>query len=759
MTPFVRFVLFLLFLASGFCGLLYQVVWMRMAFASFGVVTSVLSVVVSVFMLGLFVGSWSAGRWVDRLTNRTGIAAIYLYALAEWTIAIGAWAVPRLFTTGERLLLVAGERDSYAYLIWSALIVAGSILPWCVSMGTTFPLMTAFVKEQDESSETSFSFLYLANVIGAMLGTLLSALVLIELLGFRRTLWVAAATNLLIGLAALCLGMTHRRLPQTMPAAREGDSSAPLQLEQRTAETPHRKPVQTAASQPPVALILFITGFTSMAMEVVWTRAFTPVLKTQVYSFALLLFVYLSATWIGSLLYRRHLAHEGAWSTGKLMALLASAALFPLAMNDPRLFFNWFGALASIIPFCALLGYLTPKLIDEFSHGRPDRVGSSYAANILGCILGPLAASYFLLPAMGLKYVLLTLAGPYFVLLLWFVWAGALPLKAQVISGTSAAVLVAFSFFSTKCFDDPELSDLVLRDHTATVTCHGAGMRKELLVNGMGMTILHPVTKIMSHLTLASLEEPPKSALVICFGMGTTWRSAMSWNISVTAVELVPSVRDAFPYYFADAATLRARPNGKIVIDDGRRFLHRTDATFDVIIIDPPPPIEAAGSSLLYSQEFYQTARLHLSPKGILHQWIPDPCEPATAQAMARSILQSFPYVKMFVGYQDMGTHVLASNAPIPHRTAEELVTRMPASAVDDIVEWMPANNRHPVDYLQPIVTNELNPKSVGGEGADRVTDDQPFNEYFLLRMVAAALNETPTSESLTNPPPRDRKR
>jgi hypothetical protein len=56
-------------------------------------------------------------------------------------------------------------------------------------------------------------------------------------------------------------------------------------------------------------------------------------------------------------------------------------------------------------------------------------------------------------------------------------------------------------------------------------------------------------------------------------------------------------------------------------------------------------------------------------------------------------------------------------------------------------------------------VTNELNPKSVGGEGADRVTDDQPFNEYFLLRMVAAALNETPTSESLTNPPPRDRKR
>jgi predicted MFS family arabinose efflux permease len=69
MTRFTRFVLFLLFLVSGFCGLLYQIVWLRMAFASFGVVTSVLSIVVSVFMLGLYVGSWAAGRWIDRLTE------------------------------------------------------------------------------------------------------------------------------------------------------------------------------------------------------------------------------------------------------------------------------------------------------------------------------------------------------------------------------------------------------------------------------------------------------------------------------------------------------------------------------------------------------------------------------------------------------------------------------------------------------------------------------------------------------------------
>src|SRR5579863_2262300 len=115
MTRFTRIVLFLLFLVSGFCGLLYQIVWLRMAFASFGVITSVLSVVVSVFMLGLFVGSWAAGRWIERLTGRLGVSAIHLYAMSEGMIALGAWGVPWLFAIGERLLLAAGERNSYAY--------------------------------------------------------------------------------------------------------------------------------------------------------------------------------------------------------------------------------------------------------------------------------------------------------------------------------------------------------------------------------------------------------------------------------------------------------------------------------------------------------------------------------------------------------------------------------------------------------------------------------------------------------------------
>jgi len=254
-----------------------------------------------------------------------------------------------------------------------------------------------------------------------------------------------------------------------------------------------------------------------------------------------------------------------------------------------------------------------------------------------------------------------------------------------------------------------------------------------LLVNGMGITHLTTITKVMAHLPLAHLEERPQSGLVICFGMGTTWRSLMSWDIDATAVELVPSVKDAFSYYFDDADKLLAKPNGRIVIDDGRRFLRRTTETFDVITLDPPPPVEAAGSSLLYSEEFYDAVKSRLTSQGILQQWIPSASKDVV-QAVARSLLRSFPYVKMYTSYDEYGTHFLASRRPLGHPSAEQLVARMPAGARADLLEW--SADKEPVAFMRLILSKECDPHAFAGEGTERVTDDQPFNEYFLLRQT-----------------------
>jgi spermidine synthase len=256
---------------------------------------------------------------------------------------------------------------------------------------------------------------------------------------------------------------------------------------------------------------------------------------------------------------------------------------------------------------------------------------------------------------------------------------------------------------------------------------------KRLLVNGIGMTALTPITKFMVHLPLAFHKGRPESVLVICFGMGTSYRSALSWDIDTTAVELVPSVTKAFGFYHADAARFVNDPNGHIIIDDGRRDLKRTDKKFDVIVVDPPPPVQAAGSSLLFSREFYDLAKQHLKPGGILQMWFPGDKELATEQAVIRSIDESFPHVRCFPSVAGWGVHMLASMEPIEQLDAGQLAARLPKRAQQDLLEWNAVKDAPA--YLAGVLTNEyFVPNLLNPDPDLQITDDKPFNEYFLLR-------------------------
>ena len=685
MSSCVRRVLFLLFFLSGFCGLLYQVIWTRLAFASFGIITPVLSVVISVFMLGITLGSWAGGKWIAAVTRRTGQSAIIFYAVIELVIGLGAFGVPGLFKVGEHLLLQAGQSDSAGYLFLSAMVIAVSLLPWCVCMGATFPFMMAFVKERDEARNESFSYLYLANVVGAMCGTAVSAVVLVELLGFRHSLWVGAAANFTVAAVSLLIARSRPVTRAIAPVVANASQDKPAAL---------ANPVPNRLG----LALLFTTGFVSMAMEVVWTRAFTPDLKTQVYSFALVLFVYLWATCMGSLFYRLHLERKRVWSVAEMVGYLAGAALLPVVVNDPRWLLltlsfeinarNAQLLLASIFPFCLLLGYLTPRLIDEISQGRPQGAGQAYAVNVLGCILGPVVASYVMLPSIGVRQSLLILAAPF---LFFFInCLPSIPRGRRIVPGAVTALLVGTALFYSRSLEEyirKYPNAVVRRDHVATVISVDPGFGKMILVNGVGMTRLTPVTKFMAHLPLGFHHGRPESALVICFGMGMSYRSVLSWDVQTTAVELVPSVKDAFGYYHADAAQLANSPKGRIVADDGRRYLLRVADKYDVILIDPPPPVEAAGSSLLYSREFYELAKTRLKPGGILQAWFPGG-DKLVWQAVTRSVCESFPHVRVFTSVEGWGAHYLASMEPIDDLSPAQFLARLPERAKADLGEW-----------------------------------------------------------------------
>jgi len=711
--------IFLMFLLSGFCGILYQIVWLRKAFAAFGIITPVLSLVISIFMLGLSLGSLAGGKLAEYCKKNTNLSPIILYSLSEFIIGLGAFAVPKLFIIGENILLFLGETNSFIYVLLSAFVITGSILPWCFFMGMTFPLMMGFINETNRNITTSFSFLYLANVIGAMLGAFLPAVALIELLGFTNTLTIAAFFNFSIALISLYLGYKY----QTSDMSFSSDD---------------KRMYKESLSTSKVFLmltILFTTGFCSMAMEVVWTRAFTPVLKTTIYAFATLLTVYLCATWIGSYFYRRHASLGKSVSLEMVCALTLITSLLPLILNDPRLQLKIIGIIFSIIPFCMLLGYLTPQLIDVYSNGKPSRAGNAYAINIIGCILGPLFAGYFLLPLAGVKWGLITLSISFVILFL--ISIGILNYnKRQIIFGLVGIVLIIISMSLSTTYEEMPRNNngIILRDHTATVIAVGKDMEKQLLINGIGMTRLTPTTKFMAHLPMAFSSKIPKKVLVICFGMGTTFRSFMSWNIKVTAIELIPSVKNSFPFFFDDALQLNKNSNGQIIIDDGRRYLKRTREQYDVIAIDPPPPVEAAGSSLLYSKEFYALIKTRLSEYGIVQQWYPRSMG-RKLYAVSRSIKESFPYIKVFKALKGNGYHYFASMKPFAIPAASTFIARMPERAKVDLMEWFP--NMTIETIVEAMLKNEISIESISSSDPSiYISDDRPYNEYFILRQI-----------------------
>ncbi len=626
--------------------------------------------------------------------------------------------MPAGLALGRRLLAAAPgvTWNSSSYYVASGMWMALVLLPFCVCMGATFPLAMWAIRRETAEATMSFSYLYLANVLGATVGTLASAFVLVELLGFLGTLRVAGLLNLVIAAVAL------------LRARRRGG--------------PVTASIGFSASQIPVAepgsawalAGLFLTGVTSMGMEVIWMRQFTFYLGTVVYAFATVLALYLAATFLGSWVYRAASQRAPALVPTAVLAwsVLAFMAVLPLAVGDPRLAISAIPRAAiGIVPFCLTVGFVTPMLVDRWSGGEPGRAGSAYAVNVIGSLGGPLLASFWLLPRFGerggllLLDGILALAGTLAVARSRQRWARGALTASLVLAGTIAGTTRDYAaIFPVR---------VVRHDHTATAVATGEGLAKRLYINGQATTHLTPVTKMMVHLPLAALDHAPRRVLLIAFGMGTSFRSAVAWGVEATAVELVPSVPGLFGYFHADAARVLAAPNAHIVIDDGRRFIERTSARYDVVTLDPPPPLEAAGSSLLYSREFYEAVRRRLVPGGILHQWFPGG-ELAIAAAVTRTLAETFPHVRMYGSVGDFGAHFLASTEPLPVRSPAELAARLPPRAGADLLEWGPAAT--PEAQFGLVLAREFRVPEVLALApwAPPMTDDRPFNEYYLLR-------------------------
>jgi len=718
---------FVFFFISGLCSIVYELVWLRLAMAQFGVTAALTSIVLSMFMGGLGLGSWLAGSAMREYGKRLTVHPLKLYGLTELLIGCSALVVPLQLSYGHRLLenmAAQAALSSAAYYLVSGAWLAVTLVPWCACMGATIPFVMFAIRRERRESGRSFSFLYVANVVGAIAGAI-GAPLLIELGGFHLTLRVGACLNATIALSAFALAFVSK-------GERDGivEPAPALSADRATSRAP--------------LLLLFLTGLTSMGMEVIWIRLFTPYIGPVVYAFAQILVAYLLATFLGSRIYRW-------WSgRGRHESELAWVALVPLGMlvlvtSDVRLVMGSSGRVfLGVTPFAGVVGFLTPMLVDRWSAGDPDRAGKAYGINVLGCIVGPLLSGFLLLPFLGESWSTLALTVPWLAMAIRAAFADKSGWVTRA-AAYGALVAAAAILFFAQDFETQYPQREVLRDSTATVIATGEGMSKRLIINGVNITSMVPIPKMMAHLSLASLAQPPRDALVICFGMGTTFRSAMAWGIPTTAVDLVPSVPKLFTYYHPDGGKFLASPQARVVIDDGRRYLERSPQEYDAIIIDPPPPVQAAGSSLLYSEDFYAVAKRRLRPGGILQQFLPDGINPANDNplkaSVVRALTNSFAYVRIFQWNGRQGWHFLASDQPIPLRSAAELVNRMPPAAVEDMLEWGPEKTAD--KQFDLLLSRELKPEQMIALSprTPALRDDRPINEYYMIRRRVAMLS------------------
>ena len=196
------------------------------------------------------------------------------------------------------------------------------------------------------------------------------------------------------------------------------------------------------------------------------------------------------------------------------------------------------------------------------------------------------------------------------------------------------------------------------------------------------------------------------AASAIAFGMGTAFRTSLIAGVRTDVAELVPSVPDMFHWFYPDADQVLANPNGHVIIADGRNHVELASETYDFVVVDPPPPIESSGVSVISSLEFYQAAKARLTPGGVMVQWVPYGQTLDEFLAHVRSYLQVFPNVRVIAGAGGFGFYMIGSDGSVD-LTADGLEAALARPGVLEDVNSAPdSHNRSAAEWASVFAAN-----------------------------------------------------
>jgi spermidine synthase len=661
--------LLLMFVGSGCSALIYEVVWFQLLELVIGVSTVSLGILLGTFMGGMCLGSLLFPRLVSRRLH-----PLRVYALME--LGIGIIGLALLF--GMPLInnvYTASAGEGFAGMLVRAIIAAICLLPPTLLMGATLPAISRWV-ETTPRGVSWLGFFYGGNIGGAVIGSLLAGFYLMRVFDISITTFVAFALNVAVALLSFVLSKS------TSYTASEASSETSI-----------------ASSAWPIYVSIALSGLTALACEVLWTRTLSLLYGATVYTFSLIVAVFLVGLGIGSTV-GSSLSHQMkrprvalAWCQVLLCAAMAWAAYMlteslPWWPVDPSiastplftLQLDLVRSLWVVLPAAILWGASFPlALAAVASRGQdPARlVGGVYAANTVGAILGSLGASLIFVTLMGSQHSEQLLIIVSALSALFASGATAFGTESgKTLSKYSLAVSILIIAGYTELLAatvHPLPARLVeygrfaaVRGATNKLVYMGEGLTASVAVSDLpdGIRNYHNAGKVqassdpadmrlqrmLGHLTTL-IPENPHRVLVIGCGAGVT-AGAVSIEPNLqkeTIAEIEPLVPKVVSTHFAEHNfDVIRNPRVEVRIDDGRHYLLTSKEKFDGITSDPLDPW-VKGAAALYTREFFEIAKKHLNPGGVVTQFVQlyESNEEAVKSEIA-TFLEAFPNGMVF---------------------------------------------------------------------------------------------------------------
>ncbi len=671
---------------SGAVSLVYQVLWLKELGLLFGSTAYAASTTLAVFFLGLAVGGAVFGRWSPHLR-----APLRTYAWLELGIAASAGLYFLLLAVYFQLYAplydALGDRPAAFNAVRVALATL-VLLPPATLMGGTLPVLGQHLVRQPHELGRTASFLYAINTLGAASGAFLAGFVLPPALGFDRAYLLAMAVN--AGVAGLAWWLAAAGEPRRYPAqdVSAGRGLRPDRGGRRSRV--RRAPAPAAAgggaeSAPLLAVVAGLSGAFALGLEVLWTRMFAQVLQNSVYTFSIILVVFLAALAAGSAVANRLCRLRAApaqvlWVLLTLAGLGVAATPFAfhaltaglrsLTTGDGWLLYvlSIFGntLLLLFVP-ATLLGSVFPYLLRaaQGSQAEPGAViGRLSALNTSGGMVGSLAAGFVLLGAVGLWDGVRLFAAGYLLLALLVCLRSVRMRGAPVLP---AAVAIGGLVLLVTAFDTSRLTLVSVnraRGEQVLATWEGPdgvvavverpGNRRIKVNNFYTLGGTGSTEQEQNQALLPLMTHPrPSAVFVLGLGTGITAGAALRHPVERLQVcEIAPDVIAAAAAHFEVASGgLFSDPRATVRACDARNHLLGTAERFDVIIADLFVPWRA-GIGNLYSREHFEAARARLAPGGLFVQWLPlYQLSRREFEVVARTVLAVFEQVTLWRGH------------------------------------------------------------------------------------------------------------